>query len=96
MGLTQDMSGLLELYAEIIFLLAYLAAIIYSAIYFCPVLGIWTWALILIELAPEIIVAVRVNDMREKIHIESLMQPFSYDNFQENIDEYVKANKKAE
>jgi hypothetical protein len=96
MGLTQDMSGLLELYAEIIFLLAYLAAIIYSAIYFCPVLGIWTWALIGIELAPEIIVAVHVNDVREKIHIEGLMQSYSNVDIEQKIIDYVQDQKKSQ
>jgi hypothetical protein len=86
--------GLLEFYAEIIIFLTYLAAIISSAIYFCQALGIWTWALIGIELAPEIIIAVHINDVREKIRIEGLLKPCSNVNIDEQIDDYIKGQKK--
>ena len=88
--------GLLELYAEIIFLFAYLAGIIWSAIYFCQVLGVWTWALIGVELAPEVAVWYRVNSLREKRHVEGLLKPFSNADFDEKLDEYIKDKERKE
>jgi len=82
--------GLLEFYAEVIFMFAYLAAIIGSAIYFCQALGVWTWALIGVELAPEVLVWYRVNSLREKLHIEGLLKPYSNADIEEEIDEYIK------
>ena len=85
--------GLLEFYAEIIFLFTYLAAIIGSAIYFCQALGIWTWALIGVELAPEVAVWYRVNSLREKRHVEGLLKPYSNVDIEKKIDEYINEQK---
>jgi hypothetical protein len=86
--------GLLEFYAEIIFLFGYLAFIISSAIYTCQVLGVWTWALIGIELAPEVAVWYRVNSLREKRHIEHLLTPYSTVGIEEKMDDYINEQKK--
>lgn len=88
------MSGLIEFYAEILFLFGYLAGIIYSAIYFCQALGVWTWALIFIELAPEVLVWYRVNSLREKLYVEGLLQTFSNVDIEKKIDEYIEEQKK--
>ena len=94
MSLKNDTSGLFEFYAEIIFLFAYLVGIIWSAIYFCQALGVWTWALILVELAPEVAVWYRVNSLREKLRVEGLLQPYSNVDIEKKIDEYIEDQKK--
>lgn len=86
--------GLLETYAELIFIGAYLAFIIWSAIITCQILGVWTWALIGVELAPEIAVALHVYSTREKLYVEGLLQPYSNVDIEKKIDEYIEEQKK--
>jgi len=89
-------SFLIETLLLLICIAVYPSFLVYLAILFSQVLGMWSWIVVFVGLCPFVVIAYKVTRKRLLAYQRLLLQKTRVWNITQSIDDYVEFSKKKE